>query len=135
MRLVRFPDDGHGWDGCYVPTAPREWTPEARAAWNDARDAVARLCAPAGEPAVIAELAKLSVAQARRDAADTDKRALLAVMAEDLAEFPADIVSHACTRWRRRERWFPTPAELIDECQRLARRRYAMRAALGRGAA
>lgn len=135
MRLVRFPDDGHGWDGCAVPRPPAEWTTQAREEWDDARRQILRICEPCGESVVLAELAKLRVTMAHRNGSDIDQRALFAVMAEDLAEFPADVVRAACTGWRRREKWFPTPAELIDECQRLSRRRYAMRAALAKGAA
>lgn len=130
MRLKQFPDDGHGWDGCYVPRPPEVWTDEARESWADALHQIQRLCEPGGEAVVLAELAKLRVTMAHRNGGAVDERALLAVIAEDLAEYPADVVRAACTAWRRREKWFPTPGELIAECTGMVRRRYAMRNAL-----
>lgn len=133
MRLVTFPDDGYGWDGCAVPRPPAVWTDEARESWADALHQIQRLCEPGGEAVVLAELAKLRVTMAHRNGGAIDERALLAVMAEDLAEYPADVVRAASTAWRRREKWFPTPGELIAECKALARHRYAMRDALTAG--
>lgn len=48
----------------------------------------------------------------------------------DLQEYPIDIVARACRAIRRRSRWFPSIAEMVDECETLGARRLMWRRVL-----
>jgi hypothetical protein len=122
--------DEHGYDYALVPVIPEKPTAEQSAAIETARREIERLCEPAQGAQVAQELAKLRVTMARRDATITDEKAMLFVYLDDIGEFPSDIVRDACKAWRRREKWFPTPAELREECHKRARVRFKWRAAL-----
>ncbi|MEN2787974.1 hypothetical protein ACFOKI_16475 [Sphingomonas qilianensis] len=43
---------------------------------------------------------------------------MLALLARDLADVPADRLERAITEWVRTERWMPKAADLVDICQR-----------------
>ncbi len=60
-----------------------------------------------------------------------DVEGWMEVMVEELTEFPADVTREALQRWRRREKYLPTVAEIVDECQWLGRRRAALRRSFG----
>lgn len=56
-----------------------------------------------------------------------DLKGWMMVVSEDVAEFPAAVVIGACRRWRRREKFLPSCAELVEECHQLNKRRRAIR--------
>lgn len=85
---------------------------------------------PAPEPVIQASLARLRAATKARAVDGDDLAMTMQVMAEECAEWPADVVRAACKRWYRRETWFPSVAELRDEMQRLGRRRQLIADAL-----
>ena len=78
-------------------------------------------------PELVQEVTRcLAVTVAReRDAADL--KAMLAVMAEELAEFPADVLRAELRTWARCQKWWPTLAELRDRCQKAMRLRSSLR--------
>lgn len=76
-------------------------------------------CRRADPDVVTKELARLKVATLSRKQADAELEMWFEVAGEELEEFPADVVRAACRAWIRREKWAPSVAELIDECQRM----------------
>lgn len=87
-------------------------------------------CRPASPDVITAELARLRVATAGRVLSGVSMAAWLAVLGEELERYPADVVREACRRWARREKWTPSVAELVEECERLMARRRALLAAV-----
>lgn len=72
-----------------------------------------------------------SVTKARGYETD-DMKLTLAVLADELSEFPPDIVADVFKLWARREKWAPSLAELRDYCQREMRwRRSLMQCVMG----
>ena len=69
---------------------------------------------------------------ARQDQQDQTLR--LAALAQELKVFPADIVIAALRHWARKERWWPTLAELRDDCQKAMRVRKSLRRCCARDA-
>ena len=45
---------------------------------------------------------------------DVALKPMLAIYADDLTEYPADVLSEACVQWRRTQRFWPTISELIE---------------------
>ncbi len=105
---------------------------------SDAQAALALVepaCQPS-PPAVVAQaLARCFAATRSRASEDADTEAALAVMMEELIEFPPDVVRHVLRGWARREKWRPSLAELRERCERESRARRslcrALRAAAG----
>lgn len=66
-----------------------------------------------------------------RELAETDREAMVGILAEDLAEFPSDVVKTALRKWPRnlpQGKWWPTLAEIREECLwRVDRRRALLR--------
>lgn len=86
-------------------------------------------CLPAHPDMVTKELARLKAGTVGRAMDGIDMEAWLIVVGDELEEFPADVIRGACRKWLRREKWTPSVAELVDECQRLGRRRKLLRIA------
>jgi hypothetical protein len=97
-----------------------------------ARGLVAETLKPAERPLIADELAKLRL---RTKSSDPPEflNAQLNLYADDLAEYPADVVVDALRSWGRRETFWPSAAELIGECDRRVLRRKRLRDALSRG--
>lgn len=85
---------------------------------------------PAGYEVALAHVTRLHMAMRHQRKHGEDSEVMIELMAEDIEEFPADVIGEACKRWRRRESWFPASAELRAECQRLAGRRHHVARAL-----
>lgn len=83
-------------------------------------------CEPSPKDEVMKEVYAMSVAMARRKDQDDDYKMMVAVYAEDLQEFPLDIVRDACKGIRKTKTFFPTLSEICDGC----RERFAFRRAL-----
>ena len=75
---------------------------------------------PAGQQFATLELTRLKVLTKSRERGD-DLKLQIAVMAEELGTYPPDVVREACRTWR--STWFPSWAELRDECDAAAKMR------------
>ena len=95
-------------------------------ALEDARRQVNAACAPASETMLGRELARLRVSTKSRDLDETELALTLQVLAEEAAEWPADVAVAAMRRWAKRETFFPSLAELRAEMQAMGRRRLAL---------
>ncbi len=81
---------------------------------------------PADDTEIIMSLARLRVSCASRNLDADDMQATLGVYADELANYPADVIRDACKRMGR-EKWFPALGEVLAVCDRLVlwRRRAA----------
>lgn len=95
-----------------------------------ARQIVGRCLAPADEPLIKRELARLRASTKARAEADDDLAMGFQVLAEECSEYPPDVVVWAMRGWARMETFYPSLAEIRDRLQRAARRRQAMLKAL-----
>ena len=88
----------------------------------------------ANEPAPLriiqSELARMRVSTKSRADTEGEGKLAAAVFAENLTEYPADVVVWACRKWSRTEKWWPSWAELKDLLDRGVRRRRALLGAL-----
>lgn len=85
---------------------------------------------PAGPELAAKELGRLALLTKSRAEGDDDTKARLVVMADELANYPADVVLDALRYWARTEKFFPAWAELRDLLDRRVQRRKRLRAAL-----
>lgn len=75
----------------------------------------------AGSIFAMAELARMRAAGLKqRREADQDLDATLAVLAEELGGYSAEVVRGACREWARANVWWPSLAELRRECEERA---------------
>jgi hypothetical protein len=85
-------------------------------------------------------LVMLQAATARRTDSDVTTEVAYSLYAAELRRWPADVAKAACERLARGQtgragpNWFPTLAELVAECERLAAPRRALYASLQRWA-
>ncbi len=69
-------------------------------------------------------LGRLKVLTRERNLSQEDLSIQIAVYAEELSQFPIDVVRDACAYWARNEKWFPSWTELRAECEeRVSKRR------------
>lgn len=61
---------------------------------------------------------------------EDDQTLMIAALIDELAAFPRDVVATALRNWARREKWWPTLAELRAGCQRAMRYRRALAIAI-----
>lgn len=89
-----------------------------------------RMTEPCGREAISREALRcLSLTKSReRDAADLQLFA--AALADELAEFPIDVATTAFRKWARREKWWPSLAEIREPCLREMRWRRSLKIAL-----
>ena len=82
---------------------------------------------PAAHQELVQEITRcLSLTRAaRQDQQDLTLR--LAALSQELKAFPADIVIDALRQWARKQRWWPTLAELREACQQTMRVRKSLR--------
>lgn len=76
------------------------------------------------------ELVKLSVKTKRRDNGDGDTSLLIAAYAEELAEYPADVVQYVLAMSARNNKFFPAWAELYEDLEFWGRSRLRLRDAI-----
>ena len=126
-RRQSLNDDGYGYTpvvvGYDLPTMTRDQAGAALAL-------VIGTMEPASNQEIGKALAMLKSVTARRNEADADSEFAADVFLEELERYPRDVALDAMRRWRRREKWFPTLAEIIAECDKLNRPRKALRFAL-----
>lgn len=80
-----------------------------------------RITAPAGPAEAVKMITRLLQATKSRDRDGQDIRGMIAVLAEDLAEFPVDVLATACRKHARQEKWWPSLSELREQCHRANR--------------
>jgi hypothetical protein len=89
--------------------------------------------APAEHEFIVGELTRLRLVTAAQDRADEDLHAAFVFYAEELADYPADIVSSACRQLARSQTFWPALAELVSLCNQLLLDRRILQRALKRG--
>jgi hypothetical protein len=112
----------------YDPIEPR--ADEGRAMMAEALAALDDLLVPASPDVVYKALARVAISTCHRSEDGPDAKFQRAIYAQELREFPADVVVEACRNWSRREKWWPAVAEILAECQKLVRWRRRTRDAL-----
>jgi hypothetical protein len=105
----------------YELTAPASPDQMARA-----RAIVEAACSPMNDVELPRELTCLRAASVS-SVHGLDLEAWMEVMIEELRNFPGAVVLKACKQWRRREKFLPACAELVEECHQLNRHRRALR--------
>ena len=76
-----------------------------------------RICAPAGPELVLQQVLGMALAMAKRAMQADDYKAQAAIYADDLAEYPEDVILHVCRAMRRGQRIFPIVKEMRDACE------------------
>lgn len=116
--------EGVIWGGCSIhPGAPAADIAQARAIFNAA-------CQPAEPRKIERALAELSMLCKSKAEETDDLAARLAIFANKLGSYPADVAMEAIKRWGNSEKWFPSWAELRMKCDLLGSKRMAVRDAL-----
>lgn len=88
-----------------------------------ARELIVQATVPMAPAQLKGEIARLKAStKARAEQAD-EVTLTMAVLAEECALWPADVVRSALRGYARRETWFPSLAELRDQLQRHGRNR------------
>lgn len=118
-----FCDDG-GYD--FRLTGYKLTAPVSLAQRAQARALVDAACASIDRAELAQELTKLRLVTVS-SLRGADLEGWIMVMMEELEAFPAAIVIEACRRWRRRQKFAPTCAELVEECHQCNRSRRALR--------
>ena len=85
---------------------------------DTARQMVEAAMQPAPAKSVAAELARLAAVTKSRADPEDDQTLRFAAFREELAEFPRDVITTALRKIARRETFFPSLAEIRDQCQR-----------------
>ena len=78
------------------------------------------------------ELGRLKVNTSSRNMSQDDLKAQIAIYAEELTEYPIDVVRDACRWWGKWEKWFPAWAELREICDERVMKRRAILTGLRR---
>lgn len=87
-------------------------------------------CRPGGHEIAAQELTLLERKTVGAKQGDDDQRLRGVAYANDLAQYPADVIRAACRRWADCSRWWPAWADLKRECDRLAAKRIAEHGAI-----
>jgi hypothetical protein len=75
------------------------------------------------------QIARLRITMPRRDEENQDIELLIDTLVDDCREYPPDILQAECQRWRREERWFPSPKDFRRRLDAAVSLRRAIRAA------
>lgn len=87
---------------------------------------------PAPKASIIKALVRLRLSTNSRAQDADDARVQNAIYADELAEFPWDVIEEALRKLARLEDWFPPISKVRDQCQELVRWRRVTRDALAR---
>jgi hypothetical protein len=123
--------DNYGWDGrvCRYELN-RELPADALA---EAIQVATEALKPAPISIVIAELTRLRMLTASRDQSTNDLEFLFAIYADELKQFPCDAIKTVLREWPRRNRFWPTVAEIIQLLEPIVEPRNALLDAFRRG--
>ena len=107
-----FPNDGESY--CLGWELPRSLSPEVAEQLPALIAEHERHLQPAPFEEIVTRLAQLSLHFWHPDRPKGHTQALVRDYAEDLAEYPADILEEGIRQYRRRGKWFPKIAELRE---------------------
>jgi len=130
----RFPPDGDA----YRVTVGCSFDIRDHAAIPAALDKIEQALTPASQEHCEGWLVMLQAATAHRADSGASSAVAYSLYAAELRQWPADVAKSACERLARGKpgqtgtNWFPTLAELVKECERLASNRRTIYAALQR---
>lgn len=95
-----------------------------------ARQMVVAALEPVPAKVLATELAHLRAVTARRATSETDEALGFAVLREELAGFPADVIRSVLRELARRSKFFPSLAEVYQGCEAAVRPRWLLASAL-----
>lgn len=113
-------DDCHLSGAAVVGFIPGDWRPPAslnaaqKAEVDTALVEFTAAMQPAAPGAIAIALGNLALAVRMHDMPEAAWRMHLDQFAEDLAEYPLDIIEATCREWRRTQRFWPTIAEFLE---------------------
>lgn len=87
------------------------------------RAVVEQLCRPLTSPELLAEFSKLDAKTKRKAGDEMDTAVMVAAYAEELQEYPADVVRYVLKMSARNNIFFPAWAELYEDLEFWGRRR------------
>lgn len=131
---MRFPVDGRA----YPVTVGCAFDVKDHGAIPAALDKIEQALTPASPEHCEGWLVMLQAATAHRADSGATSAVAYSLYAAELRQWPADVAKAACERLARGKvgnsgtNWFPTLAELVSECERLASNRKAIYAGLKR---
>jgi hypothetical protein len=117
---------GYDFEHDYALVGPVE-----AGALQEMRRALADALVPAPGPMIAKELARLGMITKVRAEEVDEIKLRMAIFAEEMAAYPADVVVDACRFWGRTEKFFPSWAELKDLLDVRVKRRKRLAAAVG----
>lgn len=88
-----------------------------RADLEDALPIAQAACATGSPTACLTATARLAAVAVTRPTAQTDHKLAMAVYAEKLAQYPADVVAQACEVWMGRSPFWPAVSEILKVCE------------------
>jgi hypothetical protein len=91
-----------------------------------ARDVVLQACSPSDHSVILAELGRLRISTASRNAQGEDTKTILRVYSDRIARFPQDIAVSLIRKWSDTEKWWPSLGELVTQMDALMTERRAM---------
>jgi hypothetical protein len=101
--------------------------------WAAIGEIVEWICRPATPESVVAAATRCLTVTKAHAHDQTDIQAMLGIFADELQRFPEDVVVSAFRKFARREKFWPSFAEILDDCQRMARWRYSLRTIFAEG--
>ena len=96
----------------------------------DLRRTAVAILRPAGQAIAAQEAGRCLLLTKSRSSDQTDLKLMIAALADELADYPADVLTTAFRRWAKREKWSPSLAEIKAECDRFCRLRRSFAAAV-----
>ncbi len=94
------------------------------------REVVDKINWPAGAEQAAKSIGKCLMLTKNREPDGADLRGTILLFAEDLGEFPSDVIATACRKHARQEKWWPALSELREQCHRANRARRSLKRAL-----
>jgi hypothetical protein len=122
-------DPVYGWDSELIGYSLKR--PVSASAMEAARALASAALEPMPQPEIVKELARLRAVTKSRAETETDHEATYLVLAEELAEYPPDVIRTAFRQIARRAAFFPSLSEMVDACQPLTHKRRCIARALG----
>jgi len=119
----------HGWEGTRITDVAVRSSASA-ADVDRLLGAFNHLCKPASAELAAKKLTELRMLTAHRARDGVDVELMAGAYTERLAQYPADVVVAACDAWLNGNSFWPTWAELKNECDKRMRGRSQIRAAL-----
>jgi hypothetical protein len=119
----------HGYEGVAI-TDVRVRAGASRADLEQRLGEVERVCMPCGANFAAKKLAELRALTAHRARDGIDVDVMATAYTVRLSEYPTDVVNAACDAWTNANPFWPTWAELKDECDKRMRGRKQIRDAL-----